>query len=631
MLKLPNNKTISPIELFSDLFEVTSDFLTTHQCEWNKLIWNDFLSRFQNKGFALSTEVQVYINNLVESMNRLYDSSDPRSNFKEIMTDISQQTTRYINKWAEQTLQQSEKHFSSVVETASDAIITVDGCGIIVFGNQSVSKVFGFTQEEILGKPVTIIIPERFRAIHETAFKRFIETGKAKIIGRTLELLALRKDGSEFPSELSLSTWKSNESIFFTAIIRDITKRKKAEETIAIDYHIQKSLSSVLKISLEPISLEKQLEQILNHILPIPWLALEQKGCIFIVEEKSNVLVMKAHYGLPENIRKSCSSVPFGKCHCGKVAVTGKTLFATESDKYHTEITANHKPHGHLCIPILSAGKLLGVMNMYVKEGRRRDEIQEEFLSAIADTLAGIIERKKVEDAIRTAKDELETRVKERTERLDTSLKEKELLLSEIHHRVKNNLQIVSSLLKLQSRNINNTKYREIFRNSENQIQTMALIHEELYRSVDLTNINFGDYLGKLTKELFSSYVVDVSRIALLVNIENVILGIDTAIPCGLIINELISNALKYGFPGDKKGAVCVTLKTDPNTEECELRVSDNGIGIKGDVDLSNTQSLGLYLVTNLIDNQLHGSIELKRENGTEFIMRFKKRLSSIH
>ena len=631
MSRLYNKKSISPVELFSDLFTVATDFIFTHQCEWNKLIWNDLLTQFQQKGFALSTEAQIYINNLTESMNKLYDSSDPRSNLKEIMTDISAQTTRYINKWTQETLAQSERHFSSVVETASDAIITVDSCGIVVFGNKSIEKVFGFTQEELLGKPVTIIIPERFRNIHDTAFQRFLATGKAKIIGKTLELMALRKDGSEFPSELSLSTWKSNESIFFTAIIRDITKRKKAEETIAIDYHIQKSLSSVLKISLEPLSLEKQLEQILNHILPIPWLALEQKGCIFIVDEKSNVLVMKAHYGLPENVKLSCSRVPFGQCHCGMVASTGKTVFAETNDKYHAEVSGAHKPHGHLCLPIVSAGKLLGVMNMYVKQGKRRDEIQEEFLSAIADTLAGIIERKKVEDAIRLAKEELETRVKERTERLDAGLKEKELLLSEIHHRVKNNLQIVSSLLKLQSRNINHAKYKEIFRNSENQIQTMALIHEELYRSVDLTNINFGGYLGKLTKELFSSYVVDTKRISLNVNIENGVLGIDTAIPCGLIINELISNSLKYGFPEERRGVVSVFLKTDDISDECELRVSDNGIGIQGEIDLNNSQTLGHYLVTNLVENQLHGTIELNRIGGTEFIMRFKKRSSSVH
>lgn len=607
--------------------------MSTHQCEWNKLIWNDLITQFQRKGFSLSTEVQVYIANIIEAMNKLYDSRDPRSNFKEIMTEISEQTTRYLNKWAEETLQKSERHFSSVVETASDAIITVDSCGIIVFINQSVNKIFGFTQEELIGKPVTIIIPERFKAVHETAFQRVAETGKTKIIGRTLELMALKRDGSEFPSELSISTWKSNANIFFTAIIRDITKRKKAEETIAIDYHIQKSLSSVLKISLEPISLEKQLEQILNYILPIPWLALEQKGCIFIVEDR--FLVMKAHYGLPLDIRIECARVAFGDCYCGRAAATEKSVFSNTGDE-HTHISQSdiyYKPHGHLCIPILYAGKLLGVMNMYVKEGKRRDEIQEEFLSAIANTLAGIIERKNVENAVLLAKEELETRVKERTERLDASLKEKELLLSEIHHRVKNNLQIVSSLLKLQSRNIHHSKYKEIFRNSENQIQTMALIHEELYRSVDLTNINFGDYLGKLTKELFSSYVIDVSRVSLKVNIEDVILSIDTAIPCGLIINELISNSLKHGFPEERVGVVSVSLKTDAINNEYELRVSDNGVGIKEGFDLKNTQTIGLYLVTNLVYNQLHGSIELNKDSidsGTEFIIRFKKRITDI-
>ncbi|HEX7576124.1 MAG TPA: histidine kinase dimerization/phosphoacceptor domain -containing protein, partial [Candidatus Methanoperedens sp.] len=208
-------------------------------------------------------------------------------------------------------------------------------------------------------------------------------------------------------------------------------------------------------------------------------------------------------------------------------------------------------------------------------------------------------------------------------EQIIQSLKEKEILLREIHHRVKNNMQIVSSLLGLQSGYIKEKKYIEMFRDSQNRINSMSLIHEKLYFSKDLAKIEFNEYISDLANSLFQSQGVKVGTIELSLNIENVSLGIDQGIPCGLIINELITNSLKYAFPDGRKGEIKVSLcLNDENM--VELVVGDNGVGIPDDIDFRKTESLGLRLVTILAEDQLHGEINLDRSRGTEFKIKFK-------
>ena len=207
-------------------------------------------------------------------------------------------------------------------------------------------------------------------------------------------------------------------------------------------------------------------------------------------------------------------------------------------------------------------------------------------------------------------------------EKIEESLKEKEILLREIHHRVKNNMQIISSLLGLASGSIKDKKYVDMFRESQNRINSMSLIHEKLYRSRDLEKIDLKEYIRDLGNAIFQSCGVKKGTIGLNINIENVQLGIDHSIPLGLIINELITNSLKYAFPGDRNGEIKISLHLiDEKT--FELIVSDNGVGIPYNVDFRKTESLGLRLVTLLVENQLKGKIDLDRSKGTEFNIRF--------
>jgi PAS domain S-box-containing protein len=204
-------------------------------------------------------------------------------------------------------------------------------------------------------------------------------------------------------------------------------------------------------------------------------------------------------------------------------------------------------------------------------------------------------------------------------DRLKASLNEKEILLKEIHHRVKNNLQIVSSLLDLQSMSLKERGRVEMYKESQNRIRTMALIHEKLYKSRDLSRIDFEDYVKSLASDLYRAYNANTKDINLYVNVDKVLITIDTAIPCGLIINELVSNSLKYAFPHGK-GEISISLKSNGNGHV--LTVKDNGIGMPDNFDANNTTSLGLQLV-NTLTEQLKGHIELKKENGTEFKITF--------
>ena len=215
------------------------------------------------------------------------------------------------------------------------------------------------------------------------------------------------------------------------------------------------------------------------------------------------------------------------------------------------------------------------------------------------------------------------TELKQAKEKIKASLREKEVLLREIHHRVKNNLQVISSLLILQSKQISGKKNQELFQESQNRVKSMALIHEKLYQSQDLASINFKEYLNTLIIGLFRSYQSHSSHVELKVNVEDITLGIDSAIPCGLIINELISNSLKYAFPNGREGVISVALRS-LNKKDVELAVSDNGIGMPEDLDFRNTKSLGLHLVTILAEDQLEGEIKLSRDKGTEFRIKLR-------
>jgi len=207
---------------------------------------------------------------------------------------------------------------------------------------------------------------------------------------------------------------------------------------------------------------------------------------------------------------------------------------------------------------------------------------------------------------------------------IQESLREKEVLLQEIHHRVKNNLQVISSLLDLQSQHIEEQATLELFRQSCSRIRAMALVHETLYKFKDFAKINFTQYIENLTGYLFSIYGVNVENINLELVLNEVALNVDTAIPCGLIINELVSNALKYAFPNKVQATIYIALHYFDQDNNYLLIVRDNGIGLPPDWESKNVSSIGLKLVE-ILANQLEGTLQVNSRCGTEFSLRFRE------
>lgn len=251
-----------------------------------------------------------------------------------------------------------------------------------------------------------------------------------------------------------------------------------------------------------------------------------------------------------------------------------------------------------------------------------------------------IAERTRAENELRRSGEELEMRVQQRTQELEQvnlalkseiaerkraeaavtdSLHEKETLLKEIHHRVKNNLQLISSLLQLQSGYIKDPAALQIFRDGQNRIRSMALIHEKLYQARSLAQIDFSEYVRSLTSLLIRTYHTSAQNVRLDLHIQPVSLNLETAIPFGLLLNELISNCLEHAFPDQRAGVIQVALAQTADGQ-VTLTVEDNGVGLPENFDWENNPSLGLRLIRILAD-QLHGQVMVHRQHGTAIIL----------
>jgi two-component sensor histidine kinase len=258
---------------------------------------------------------------------------------------------------------------------------------------------------------------------------------------------------------------------------------------------------------------------------------------------------------------------------------------------------------------ILLDGAVMGSVEVfYLEEMPASDEgpfLKEE--RYLIDTISERVSR--ITDRMRT------------DEALMNTLDKKDLLMKEIHDRVINNLIVLQGLLKLQAVKVRDDEARELFDESENRIRAMSMIHEALYRTEDFRSIDASQYIRKLADKLFDSYRIGPSRIGLNIDVPSAVIDIDTMIPCGLIVNELVSNSLKHAFPDNMEGELFIGLYKTIN-DEFTLIVKDNGIGMPADLDIYKTVSLGMQIVTGLI-KQIKGSLDVSREGGTEFKITF--------
>ncbi len=270
----------------------------------------------------------------------------------------------------------------------------------------------------------------------------------------------------------------------------------------------------------------------------------------------------------------------------------------------------------YISLPLLVLGKLIGSLNLGSEQPGYFQAEHVEITREVADQLALAIHQANLYEEI-----------EHNAESLKKSLKEKEVLLREIHHRVKNNLQIISSLLYLQSKNIENNDTRMLFDESRNRVRAMALIHENLYKFDNLAYINLREYMQSLVNNIRNTYATEGKPVIVKTDIEDLALDLDKAIPCGLIVNELMSNAFKYAFPDDiplnNSGNTIRIRISGFNDDSVEILVQDNGVGLPHGFKIEESDSLGMRLIQNLC-NQIGGQMKVKNKNGTSFIMHFK-------
>lgn len=277
------------------------------------------------------------------------------------------------------------------------------------------------------------------------------------------------------------------------------------------------------------------------------------------------------------------------------------------------EIFTKHGIRSLVAVPLITEHQLIGFLGFETSQAKREFfDYEIILLKTIAEIIANALRRANLQLALQ-----------QHVHQVEESLEEKNVLLKEIHHRVKNNLQVISSLLNLQSFQIKDPATVQLFRDSQNRVRSMALIHEKLYQSHDLARINFKNYIESLTNYLMRSYGAEAREVTFALEIEQISLGVDQAVPCGLIINELVSNSLKHAFPDNQKGEITIQFMKRAD-KQFHLIVRDNGVGFPKNIDFQKTASLGIQLVNSLV-NQLEGSIELHGSGGTEFRIDFSE------
>lgn len=288
-------------------------------------------------------------------------------------------------------LEKDRMTYAKLLDAAPDAIIFVDQQGKILRVNAQLENVFRYQQGELDGRNIEVLIPERFHGKHRGHLRHFFARPRQRPMGSQFEIYGRRKDGSEFPADISLSFLKINGVLYASASVRDISERKAIDDKLVRDIHMQRVISEVLKTALKAVPLQEQLESILELILSVPVLFLDQKGAIYLVNDDRQSMSLVALRGFDEMEELPCQDIIFGRCLCGEAAGKCKTVYADQLDDRHRLIRNDMFSHGHYCVPIIENRECVGLLNLYVKEGHKRNGSEEKFITVIADTTALVI------------------------------------------------------------------------------------------------------------------------------------------------------------------------------------------------------------------------------------------------
>ena len=492
-----------------------------------------------------------------------------------------------------------------IVSAMSNFSVLIDNENRIKNVNSIGLKLLGYGKSEIYGKDMKMIFSEDL-----SAFKVYKATENCI---SNFETIMRAKDGKAIPVLMSIAPISySSHKLGILCVGSDITKiRQKELHKNLLTQQIIERQETLLDLSQKDLS---NMPEGLQKITEASFKTINvDRVSIWLFDfDKTKIICQDCYDGKNHDKGLILEAAKYPRYFEAMKKFHNVTAANAQGYYYTSELNESYfKPNG-ICslmdVPIWLEGELVGVLCHETFKTRHWKFEEQDFVASLANLISLGLEASKRKKA---------------EEDLKASLKEKEILMKEIHHRAKNNLTIISSLLNLQSRHINDKEALGLFRESQNRARSMALIHEKLYRSDDLRKIDFGEYIRSLTIELFHSYRAS-QGIELDMDIANIDLDINTAVPLALIVNEIITNSLKYAFPDKKTGNVSVHFAK--NDGGLQLIVEDNGIGFPDDLDFRNTNSLGMQLVTSLTD-QIKGNIKLERNEGTKFVIDFKEKL----
>ncbi|UCE40500.1 MAG: PAS domain S-box protein [Candidatus Aminicenantes bacterium] len=463
-------------------------------------------------------------------------------------------------KMTEQALRESEEKYRKIFESLTDVYYSTDREGIVTEISPSVYARAGWNPEDVIGHPVTDFYRD------PSTREIFTNTLKERGVINDYELQLLAKDKRVIEVSVSAHILFDNQgqALGVEGVLRDITTRKQMEKALR---ESEEKFRTMVENSLQGI---------------------------FIFQDSRIVYVNEALEHITGYSKEELMTLPLEKIQDlvhpeDKAMVWGRLADRLSGKKLTSryEFKAVRKDGAPIWLEMISV------------------RIDFQGKPAVQGSVIDITDRKRADEQVKA------------------SLREKEVMLREIHHRVKNNMQIILSLLRIQSRAIKDDETQAMFKQSQNRIRSMSLIHEALYKSKDLAMIDIADYIYRMTTHLLSIYREDLGKIEIEQKTEGVFLDINKAIPCGLIISELVSNCLKHAFPGKKEGQITIRMTTDKKGKN-RLVVKDDGTGLPEGLDFREAKTLGLQLVTDLV-KQINGSIKLKKthETGTEFVVTF--------
>ncbi|WP_371801720.1 histidine kinase dimerization/phosphoacceptor domain -containing protein [Candidatus Lokiarchaeum ossiferum] len=509
-----------------------------------------------------------------------------------------------------------------IIETSPNPQIFLNINNEISDLNKQLLKVTGYKRKDLIGNPVSIVFRdhEQYRAANIILRKE----GQLK----DFEMIPKSRDGTIFHMLLNIKPMiDKNETVLGSLLtFTDITSLRKAIEVVeqitgdvyssntleertinSQPKNNQQDLASINQIKMEA-ELKKRSHDLDERIKELQCLygidkILENEGLSVNEIFQNIVSILPAGWQFPEITR-------------AKIEFDG---IAYISAQY---INTNWKQRNNIRIN----GEIRGYIEVfYLKKMPNASEgpfLREErhLIDAITERIETVFEKKLEEKARKQAEEKLQ----EHARRLENSLKEKEVLLSEIHHRVKNNLQLIFSLILLQEQYVTDEKLQLMYRDFKNRVKAMSQIHETLYSSGDITKINFNAYIQEIITNLIHSYYIETNVVKLDISIEQIDISFNKTILCGLIVNEVVSNVLKYAFPDNKKGKLKVKIRKNKKNGNITINIQDNGVGFPPEFDYLKTDTLGLRIVTSL-SKQLKGSISMKNENGVKFNLSFQE------